>query len=82
MPPKKTNQKKSETEPLEELQVVSGSSGTNITSGMIDDDYNPNLNFPKSVEIFDEMRRSDGTVIGMLRAMKNPLLSAEWEIVS
>lgn len=65
----------------EELLVVHGSSGTDIMSGMIDEEYNPDLQFPQSIEMFDEMRKSDGTAAAMLKAIKNPIASAEWEIV-
>jgi len=61
--------------------IQSGNAGTQILSGMIDEDYNNELQFPQSVETFDKMRKSDGTVSGILKAIKNPITSAEWEIV-
>lgn len=65
----------------EELLTVHGSTGTDIMSGMIDEEYNADLQFPQSIEMYDEMRKSDGTVAAILRAIKNPITSAEWEII-
>ena len=47
---------------------------------MISDEYNSDLHFPESVKIYDEMRKSDGTVIAILRAIKQPLISAKWQV--
>lgn len=53
---------------------------TEIQSGMITEDYNSDLQFPESIEIYDEMRKSDATVIAILRAIKQPLVSAKWQV--
>lgn len=66
----------------EQLTSTFGKSGTQIAGGMIDEDYNPNLQFPESVDTFNEMRKSDGTVIAILKAIKHPILSAKWQIQS
>lgn len=65
-----------------EILTTHGVSWTNLQSGIISEEYNTDLQFPKSVEIYDEMRKSDGTVIAILRAMKSPLISAKWQIQS
>ena len=43
------------------LQEISGS-GTTKYGGIISEDYNTDLLFPKSASIFDEMRKGDATV--------------------
>lgn len=56
--------------------------GTEISSGLITEEYNQDLQFPDSITIYDEMRKSDGTIAAILRAIKNPLVSAKWQIQS
>lgn len=41
---------------------------------------NPDLRWPKSVEVFDKMRREDAQVGSVLRAVTLPIRSAEWMI--
>lgn len=72
--------KKTTTTLPEEVLIKHGKTGTEILSGMIQEEYNNDLQFPDSVKIYDEMRRSDATVAAVLKALKNPLLSAEWDI--
>lgn len=57
-----------------------GVTGTDLQAGTISEEYNRDLIFPQSVEIYDEMRKSDATVIAVLRAIKQPILSAKWTI--
>lgn len=57
-----------------------GESGTQIFHGIITEDYNPDFQFPNSVRIYQEMRKSDATVNGVLLALKLPILSAEYTI--
>ncbi len=59
-----------------------GTTWTEILSWMITEDYNSDLQFPQSITVFDEMRKSDATTIAVLRAIKNPLTSAKWQIQS
>jgi len=66
----------------EETMIKHGKSGTEIMSGMIQEEYNNDLVFPESVKVYDEMRKSDATVAAVLKALKNPLLSAEWDVQS
>ncbi len=65
-----------------EALVSHGVTGTEILSGILTTEYNPDLHFPKSIEVYDTMRKSDGTVIAILRAMKSPLVSAKWQVQS
>lgn len=60
--------------------VEFGHSGTQIFGGLINEEFNPDLQFPRSIEVYDEMRRSDATVEAILEAIKMPLLAAEWFI--
>ena len=41
---------------------------------------NPDLRWPKSIEVFDKMRREDAQVGSVLRAVSLPIRSAEWTI--
>lgn len=41
-------------------------------------EYNPALQGIKGLEVFDKMRKSDGTVRGTLRSIKTPALSGRW----
>lgn len=43
-------------------------------------EYNPLLQGLRGLEMFDKMRKSDGTVRGTLRAIKTPALSGRWFI--
>lgn len=72
--------KKKDTSSQPALQTVYGKEGTQIMSGMIDVDYNSDLQFPASVVVYDEMRKGDSTVAALLKALKLPLLSAKWPI--
>lgn len=55
-----------------------GYSGNKIFSGYPLDEYNPELNFPESVRIYDRMRRSDGQIAAIMAAMKLPIRSTKW----
>lgn len=57
-----------------------GYTGNQIFSGLPLDEYNSDLAFPKSVDIYDQMRRSDGQIAAVLNAMKLPIRSAKWFI--
>lgn len=49
-------------------------------SGVLRDDYNPELRGYKGLEKFDQMRRSDSTCKAALLVRKTPLLAARWFI--
>ena len=64
------------------LQEELGASGTKNYSGYIDQDFNNAFNGNKSVDIYEEMRRTDATVSATLSALKLPIMQAERQIVS
>lgn len=55
-----------------------GYSGTEIISGRILEDYNPELLFPNSTHIYDKMRKGDATVAAVMRVMKQPIIRANF----
>ena len=55
-----------------------GATGTQIASGYITEEYNPNLSFPQSFRVYDEMRKSDATVAAILKVIKLPLQRADY----
>jgi phage gp29-like protein len=57
-----------------------GDSGTRILNGVISEEYNPKLTDIKGIAIYDEMRKSDGTVKAAVLAVTLPIRSAEWFI--
>lgn len=57
-----------------------GDSGTRILHGIIQEEYNPQLQGIEGIRIFDEMRKSDGTVRAAVLACVLPILRAEWFI--
>lgn len=57
-----------------------GSTGTDIVSGYLTEDYNAKLQFPGAAKVYDEMRKSDATVASTLRAVKQPIQSAHFYI--
>lgn len=58
-----------------------GVSGTNIQHGMISaEEYNRDLVGRRAIDIWEQMRRSDATVRAALAAIKQPVLSAVFEV--
>lgn len=57
-----------------------GSSGTDISAGVFTEEYLSKLTGKESATIYDEMRRSDDQIGMLLRLIKNPILSAQWDI--
>ena len=61
--------------------VAKGTSGTEIFSGMFDEEYLAGLLTPDClVDAFDEMRRADPQVAMLLSVVKDPIKSATWGI--
>jgi hypothetical protein len=59
--------------------AISGDSKT--TSFVIEPlDPNPDLHFPASITIYDEMRTTDGQVGSLLSAINLPILAARWQL--
>lgn len=58
-----------------------GVPGTRHWGGyLVPDELVPELTDARAIGTYDRMRKSDPTVKAMLRALKSPLLSAQWEI--
>lgn len=57
-----------------------GDSGVRNMGGIIQEDYNPAMNGIQGIKIYDEMRRSDGTVRAILLATSLPIRKAKWRV--
>lgn len=55
-----------------------GDSGTRGLSGIITEEYNPKLQGVQGVRIYDQMRKSDGTVRAAVMACTLPIRRAKW----
>jgi hypothetical protein len=44
-------------------------------------DANPDLRFPLSANVYDRMRREDGQVISVMRAITHPIIATRWRLV-
>lgn len=55
-----------------------GDSGTKILHGIITEEYNPQLQGIQGIQVYDEMRKSDGTVRAALMACTLPIRRATW----
>lgn len=70
----------SEEKPKPPVGIVLGDSGTRIYSGVIDEEYNRDLKGLRGINTYEEMRKSDSSVGAVLKAVKLPILAAEWRI--
>lgn len=59
-----------------------GDSGTKILDGIVREEYNSKLADTRGIAVFDEMRKSDGTVIAAVKAVSLPVRSATWYVKS
>src|SRR5829696_4777647 len=57
-----------------------GDSGTPILGGVVQDEYNSKLATTAGITIYDEMRRSDGTVRAAVSVCALPIRSAKWYV--
>jgi hypothetical protein len=55
-------------------------SGSNSTWWMYEDETTPELIWPQSVRVFDQMRTTDSQVQSVLRAVTHPLLRTPWRV--
>jgi hypothetical protein len=55
-----------------------GDTGTKIFDGIISEEYNSKLADVRGIAIYDEMRKSDGTVRAAVQAVTLPIRAAEW----
>jgi 2'-5' RNA ligase len=61
-------------------QIELGVTGTTVMGGQILQDPNVELQFPRSIAIYDKMRRTDGQVKAAILAVILPVLSLEWDV--
>lgn len=69
--------------PAKNKRVVTreiGTTGQSVWTGMIREDYNPELRGKQGTLIYDKMRKGDGQVRGVSRVVKIPMLAARWYI--
>ena len=55
-----------------------GDSGTRNVSGIITEEYNPNLQGSMAMKTYDEMRKGDGTVRATMLVTTLPIRRAKW----
>jgi hypothetical protein len=65
-----------------EAMTEIGRSGTPAFSGYITADYNTDFNGLSGIDIYERMRKTDGTVAAALRAVKFPIMASEWGVQS
>jgi len=58
----------------------SGTSGTKNFSGILSDEYLPQLSFYQAPTVYNQMRRSDATIAALIAAYTMPLRAAKWYI--
>lgn len=75
-------QQTQESQPLSKSypKQVLGDSGTSALQGIISEEYNSNLRGIQGIKIYDEMRKSDGTVRAAMLVTTLPIRRAEWMI--
>jgi hypothetical protein len=81
------NEQATETKAIEvgrkEVSIIEvGSTGTEIFAGYLQEEYLKELQGKEAADIYDKMRRSDPKIKMITSAMKNPIKSASWELVS
>lgn len=58
----------------------SGASGTRIYSGYLQEEYLTTLQGTKGADKYSQMRREDAIIVMILRAIKQPIRSAQWNV--
>lgn len=76
-----------ETKPSRPLKasfpkIELGDSGTRSSYGFILDEYNQNLQGQRAMSVYDEMRKSDGTVKAAIQACTLPIRRAKWFVTA
>lgn len=72
--------KAAESTPAKNQGLEIGESGTQIFGGVINEEYNAKLQGTTGIEVYDEMRKSDGTVAAAVKACSLPIRRAKWFI--
>src|SRR5258708_2758460 len=67
-----------EPKPKKNLEI--GDTGTRILDGIISEEYNTKLANTRGIAVYDEMRKSDGTVRAAVQAVTQPIRAAEWYV--
>ena len=67
---------------LDQLQKRLGDSGTERFGGAYQEEYANEWKEETRIATVEEMRRGDGAVKGILRAIKTPLMGATWTVTS
>mgnify|MGYP007071573800 CR=1 FL=1 len=62
------------------LSIEIGDTGNEMYAGIIYDEYNSKLRGTEGIKVFDEMRRSDGTVKAALLSITLPIMRANWYV--
>jgi hypothetical protein len=57
-----------------------GGTGTKVFSGIICEEYNPDLKGSKAITVYDKMRRSDARVKSSILVCELPLRAIDWSI--
>jgi phage gp29-like protein len=70
--------KKSAAEKKIKGPVELGDTGTRILNGVVNEEYNAKLQDTRGIAIYDEMRKSDGTVRAAVLATTLPVRAANW----
>lgn len=65
-----------------QLEEIFGDSGTSRYGGYFQDEKNTLWRDDTRAETVDEMRKTDGAVQAVLKGIKAPIISAEWEVFS
>ena len=71
-----SKQLKAKTESVSFAEL--GSASPSPFTSSIREEYNPKLRGAMGLRMYDQMRRQDGTIGGMLRLIKTPVLGARW----
>ncbi len=76
----KSNQKTEDSIPLKRAypRAELGDSGTQMLHGIITEEYLSNLQGIRGIRVFDEMRKSDGTVRAAILVTTLPIRRAQW----
>lgn len=70
-----------ETKRKHVVSEIGSEHGSHYFNGrMTDEEYLAKLKFPKGSTIYDQMRRSDPTVVAVLQSVFNPIKSAKWNV--
>lgn len=67
---------------VKKASVEVGDTGTEIMSGIVTEEYNSKLQDIQGIALYDEMRKSDGTVKAVVLATSLPIRRAKWFIKS